>query len=68
VSDEPRSLVRRGERAGWRPPSRRTFLAVIGAAAAAIAARGRAIPGAGLAGDEPPRRTWTGKTRWIGHC
>ena len=45
----------------WQPPTRRMFVAMLGAAAAAIAIR-----------DEPPaapaRSTWTGKTRWIGHC
>jgi hypothetical protein len=48
----------------WRPPTRRAFVAMLGAAAAALAVRGRrdAAPAA------PPRSTWTGKTRWIGHC
>ena len=60
----------------WRPPTRRAFVAMLGAAAAGLAAR--ATPGLapGLltdgaradAEDDRPRKTWTGTTRWIGHC
>ena len=49
----------------WRPPTRRAFVAMIGAAAAALALREkkkRAPEG------DPPRSTWTGTTRWIGHA
>ena len=46
---------------GWRPPTRRAFVSMLGAAAAALALPAREPP-------EPPRSTWTGKTRWIGHC
>ncbi|MEJ7600303.1 MAG: hypothetical protein WKG01_20505 [Kofleriaceae bacterium] len=42
-------------------PTRRMFVAMLGAAAAAIAIRDPS-PAA------PTRSTWTGKTRWIGHC
>jgi hypothetical protein len=45
----------------WRPPTRRAFVAMLGAAAAAIALRDK--PKA-----DPPRSTWAGSTRWIGHC
>jgi hypothetical protein len=45
----------------WRPPTRRAFVAMLGAAAAALALREK--PKA-----DPPRSTWSGTTRWIGHC
>ena len=48
---------------GWRPPTRRAFVAMLGAAAASLALRDRQLPK-----KDPPRSTWTGKTRWIGHC
>ena len=44
----------------WRPPTRRAFVAMLGAAAAAIALREREQ------NADPPRSTAT--TRWIGHC
>jgi hypothetical protein len=47
----------------WRPPTRRAFVAMIGAAAAALALREKRRS----AGD-PPRSPHTGKTLWIGHC
>jgi len=47
----------------WRPPTRRAFVAMLGAAAAALAVRDR-----GLASDDRPRQTWNGTTRWVGHC
>ncbi|HEY5945436.1 MAG TPA: hypothetical protein VIV40_08090 [Kofleriaceae bacterium] len=46
----------------WRPPTRRAFVAMLGAAAASVALREK------RPADDPPRSTWTGKTRWIGHC
>ena len=46
----------------WRAPTRRAFVAMLGAAAASLALRDP-TPKA-----DPPRSTWTGKTRWIGHC
>ena len=46
----------------WRPPTRRAFVAMLGAAAAALALREQ------QAKDDPPRSTQTGPTRWIGHC
>jgi hypothetical protein len=48
------------------------FVSMLGAAAAAIALRDplrRTLDVAiGRTEDDPPRSTWTGKTRWIGHC
>lgn len=55
----PRDREGRGP---WRPPTRRAFVAMIGAAAAALALRDHAKPGV------EPRKVWTGKPRWIGHC
>jgi hypothetical protein len=46
----------------WRPPTRRAFVAMLGAAAAALALREQ------QAKDDPPRSPRTGTTRWIGHC
>jgi hypothetical protein len=53
--------------ATWRPPTRRAFVAMLGAAAASLASRDvrRAIVSPT---DDPPRSTWAGTTRWIGHC
>ena len=47
----------------WRPPTRRMFVAMLGAAAAALTVR-ETTP------VEPPRQSLrkTGHTRWIGHC
>ncbi|HEU0036986.1 MAG TPA: hypothetical protein VFQ53_40525 [Kofleriaceae bacterium] len=50
------------KRRTWRPPTRRAFVAMLGAAAAALAIREQVKPA------EPERSTWSGKTRWIGHC
>lgn len=47
--------------ATWSPPTRRSFLAMIGAAAAGLAIRG------GTA-ETAPRVTAPTKPRWIGHC
>jgi len=45
----------------WQPPTRRMFVAMLGAAAAAFALK-----------DEKPlstvERVTGGKTRWVGHC
>ena len=46
----------------WRPPTRRAFVAMLGAAAAALALRENAPS------SRAPRSTRTGTTRWIGHC
>ena len=45
----------------WRPPTRRTFVAMLGAAAAAFAIREQA-------GPVEPERPHTARPRWIGHC
>ena len=50
--------------ASWRPPTRRAFVAMLGAAAAALAVRAPPAP----APAPRPRQTWSGTTRWIGHC
>ncbi len=47
-----------------RPPTRRAFVAMIGAAAAAFALRDHEQP---VTAEVPPSQ-WTGRTRWIGHC
>jgi hypothetical protein len=47
----------------WRPPTRRAFVAMLGAAAASLALRDKQPKV-----DDPPRSPWTGTTRWIGHC
>ncbi len=51
-----------GEKKVWRPPTRRAFVAMLGAAAASLALRDQG-PKA-----DPPRSTSNGTTRWIGHC
>ena len=50
----------------WRPPTRRAFVAMLGAAAAALAARETET----VTANEPPRQTSNGQRipRWIGHC
>lgn len=45
----------------WRRPTRRIFVTMLGAAAAALV-----LPK--VAPTKSPRTTATGKTRWIGHC
>lgn len=45
----------------WRPPTRRAFVAMLGVATAAVALREEREA-------DPPRSTWAGSTRWIGHC
>jgi len=48
---------------GWRAPTRRSFVAMLGGLAAALVVREQVQPPA-----PAPRSTWTGTTRWIGHC
>jgi hypothetical protein len=61
---------RNATKSPWRPPTRRAFVTMLGTAAAALAVRDRArlLPGGDPADDDRPRSTWTGTTRWIGHC
>jgi hypothetical protein len=58
-----------GDRSGgpWRPPTRRAFVAALGAAAAALAIRNRDVLTRDDDDDRPPNR-YAGTTRWIGHC
>lgn len=49
-----------------KPPTRRAFVAMLGAVAAAVAVRGRTVDVVICEDDLPPRR-FTGETRWIGH-
>lgn len=46
----------------WRPPTRRAFVTMLGAAAAALAVRAAPAP------SPAPRPNGAGKPRWIGHC
>jgi hypothetical protein len=46
------------DRQGWRPPTRRTFVAMLAAAAAALTVK-QAV--------DPKPRPFGGKTLWIGH-
>jgi hypothetical protein len=58
-----------GERSPWRPPTRRVFFAMLGAAAAALAVRDpNVLPAKDGAERDRPRRSSTRKTRWVGHC
>jgi hypothetical protein len=65
---DPPSKAGKPQRAPWRPPTRRAFVAMISAAAAALAApsRARLVSVAASADVDPPRLR--APTRWIGHC
>jgi hypothetical protein len=53
----------------WPPPTRRAFVAMISAAAAALAApRGARLLGDSLPDDDRPQPAAPRPTRWIGHC
>ena len=52
----------------WRQPTRRAFVAMLGAAAAALAIENRSRGVQAVLDDDRPRSRWTGTTRWIGHC
>jgi hypothetical protein len=61
----------RSGRAGEdRAPTRRAFVGIIGAAAAALVVKTplRLPPEIAAREEDRPRSTWTGATRWIGHC
>lgn len=61
MSRKPDDRDDRDDRTTWRPPTRRAFVGMIGAAAAALAIRHRE-PEAAAA---PAATT---RPRWIGHC
>jgi hypothetical protein len=63
-----RSGIDRSGATPWRRPTRRAFLAMLSAAAAATALTAERRLGPPDDPDDRPRSTWTGKTRWIGHC
>jgi hypothetical protein len=54
----------------WRPPTRRTFVAMLGAAAAALAVGPRVAAAKPIAAPAPAPTTTPArkKTLWIGHC
>jgi hypothetical protein len=52
----------RAGRFGWSPPTRRHFLGLV------LAAGAISLGGEALRPEPHQRSTWTGKTRWIGHC
>ena len=52
----------------WRTPTRRAFLAMLSAGAVATVITAERRLGPSDDPDDRPRSTWTGKTRWIGHC
>ena len=56
--------MNREKKAPWRPPTRRAFVGMLAAAAAAFAVRDATHDAPG----DPPRSAWSGTTRWIGHC
>lgn len=57
----------------WRAPTRRAFVSMIGAAAAALAVRNH-VASAPVAAAQPAeperpwRSPWSGPTVWVGHC
>lgn len=58
---------RKTARSPWRAPTRRAFVAMISAAAAALVAPSRPrLVSVATPADEPPRRR--SPTIWIGHC
>jgi hypothetical protein len=61
-SDKP--MDRDAPASPWRPPTRRAFVAMLGAAAAALAVQAPALDG----GERAERRRRGSKTIWIGHC
>ena len=65
-----REILDRSGSGPWRPPTRRAFVAMLGAAAAAaaLAIENRARGVQVISDDDRPRSRWTGTTRWIGHC
>jgi hypothetical protein len=70
--DAPQGPVMKRDRSAlgppWAPLTRRAFVTMIGAAAAALAVRSRGAVDPGPADDDRPPSPWAGTTRWIGHC
>lgn len=68
-SERPTSqaMDRNAPAAPWRTPTRRAFVAMLGAAAAALAVRSPGLVPE-LDGGEPGERRHRSKTIWIGHC
>jgi hypothetical protein len=66
VSSRIKPVNRNAPASPWRPPTRRAFVAMLGAAAAALAVRPALAPE--LDGGEPSVRRRASKTIWIGHC
>jgi hypothetical protein len=60
--EEEEAAVAGAARARFRPPSRRTFVAMLGAAAAAVVLRDR------ISGQRVIRHPKTGRPIWIGHA
>jgi hypothetical protein len=64
---------RKPPRTAWRAPTRRAFVAMLGAAATALAIEHPVRQALRDDhehdhDDDRPRSTWAGTTRWIGHC
>ena len=59
-------MSQRDPKTTWRAPTRRAFVAMLGAAATALAVERpvRQVLRTATGDLEPPRS----KTRWIGHC
>lgn len=60
--------TRNATKSPWPPPTRRAFVAMLGAAAASLAVRDHASPKHREPDEDRPRSSFTGTTRWIGHC
>jgi hypothetical protein len=75
MTTPPRSPRIGADGSPWRPPTRRAFVAMLGAAVAALAVRAPTGLVAELEAGEADegsvrrrRRTGAAKTIWIGHC
>ena len=61
-------MKRAGETRTWRPLTRRSFVALLGGAAAALAIRPAVQQALAAPVDRPAAPPPDRKTRWIGHC
>ena len=52
-------MKREAQKPPWRPPTRRAFVLMLGLGAAVVALPKKKLE---------KRSTWSGTTRWIGHC